>query len=82
MLKGIINDMQPIRKDAVMLIVSNPVDILTHIAQKLSGLPKSQVFGTGTWLDSLRLHALLASILKVYIKKHIFIFPEDINFLL
>jgi len=41
--------------DAIFLIVSNPVDILTYEAWKLSGLPKNRVFGTGTMLDSARL---------------------------
>jgi len=40
--------------DAVLLIVSNPVDILTYEAWKLSGFPKNRVFGTGTMLDSAR----------------------------
>jgi L-lactate dehydrogenase len=41
--------------DAILLIVSNPVDILTYEAWKLSGFPKNRVFGTGTMLDSARL---------------------------
>jgi len=39
--------------------------VLTYIAQKLSGLPKKQVFGSGTFLDSARLRLKLASILEV-----------------
>ncbi|KAI9597968.1 lactate dehydrogenase/glycoside hydrolase [Syncephalis fuscata] len=53
-LKSIIEEMQPIRKDAIMMLVSNPVDVLASIAQKLSGLPRSQVLGSGTFLDSMR----------------------------
>ncbi|CAI2734441.1 unnamed protein product [Schistosoma spindalis] len=44
----------------VLLIVTNPVDIMTHVAAKLSGFPKHRVFGTGTILDSARFCYLLA----------------------
>ena len=57
--------MKPIRSDAVILVVSQPVDVLTTLAQELSGLPKPQVIGSGTFLDSLRLGRLLANRLKV-----------------
>ncbi|CAH8644108.1 unnamed protein product [Schistosoma margrebowiei] len=43
----------------VLLIVTNPVDIMTHVAAKLSGFPKHRVFGTGTILDSARFRYLL-----------------------
>ena len=43
----------------ILLIVSNPVDILTYVALKLSGLPENRVLGSGTVLDTARLkHAL------------------------
>lgn len=42
-----------------LLIVSNPVDILTYVAWKLSGLPKEHVIGSGTVLDSARLKYLI-----------------------
>ncbi|OLY85331.1 L-lactate dehydrogenase B [Smittium mucronatum] len=59
-LKSIIDQIQPIKSSAVILMVTNPVDILTSIAQKLSGLPKSQVIGSGTFLDSGRLRNYLS----------------------
>ena len=59
--------MKPLRSDAVILVVSQPVDVLTTLAQELSGLPSSQVIGSGTFLDSLRLGRLLANRLKVRI---------------
>ena len=59
-LTSVLNGMQPIRKDAILLLVANPVDILTYLAQKISGLPKKQVIGTGTLLDSIRLRSALA----------------------
>ncbi|KAI9487411.1 MAG: lactate dehydrogenase B [Benjaminiella poitrasii] len=64
-LKNVIGGMQPIRQDAVILMVSNPVDILTHIARKLSGLPPNQVLGSGTYLDSTRLSVHLGEIFDV-----------------
>ncbi|SPQ25665.1 b346e62d-5ce0-4d94-bc72-52f0bde53733 [Thermothielavioides terrestris] len=46
--------------DAIILVVANPVDLLTTLVQELCRLPKFQVFGTGTFLDSVRLRGLLA----------------------
>ncbi|KAI9783686.1 MAG: hypothetical protein M1839_003534 [Geoglossum umbratile] len=60
-LHSVMEGMQPIRRDAVVLMVANPVDVLTFFAQKMSGLPKGQVVGSGTFLDSVRLRALLAA---------------------
>lgn len=64
-LKSILGGMQPIRKDAVLLLVANPVDVLTHFAQDLSGLPRNQVLGSGTLLDSVRLRSQIANRLGV-----------------
>jgi L-lactate dehydrogenase len=52
-------------EDAVVLVVSNPVDILTHLAVKTSGLPVSQVIGLGTMLDTARFSSLIAAELKL-----------------
>lgn len=48
-----------------ILMVANPVDILTHVALEASGLPKERVFGTGTTLDTARLRVALAENLHV-----------------
>ncbi|TPX59708.1 L-lactate dehydrogenase [Powellomyces hirtus] len=64
-LESVINSMKPFKKETVLLLVSNPVDVLTFIAQKLSGLPESQVLGSGTFLDSVRLRVELADVLNV-----------------
>ncbi len=48
-----------------IIVVSNPVDVLTYVALKESGLPKNRVFGTGTTLDTSRLKSHLASSLDV-----------------
>lgn len=45
---------------AVYVMVTNPVDVVTYAALKVSGLPSNQVFGSGTVLDSSRLRYLLA----------------------
>lgn len=52
--------MAPISPHTILLLVANPVDILTYFARKLSGLPEAQVLGTGTSLDSARLRGILA----------------------
>lgn len=76
-LKNIIGGMQPIRQDAVIVMVSNPVDILTHIARKLSGLPPNQVIGSGTYLDTTRLRVHLSEIFDVNSQSiHIFVLGE------
>jgi L-lactate dehydrogenase len=59
-LRSAIGDMKPFKPDAVLLLVANPVDVLTYFAQEISGLPKSQVIGSGTFLDSIRLRGMLA----------------------
>lgn len=63
--RSIFKSIGKLRKDAIVIMVSNPVDILTEVAQKVSGLPPAQVFGSGTTLDSARLRAKLASVLGV-----------------
>ena len=53
-----------LRSDSIVLVVSNPVDILTYLAAKDLGLPQSRVIGLGTLLDTLRFRSLLAMNLK------------------
>lgn len=61
----------------IMLIVANPVDILTRVAQQISGLPEGRVFGSGTVLDTARLKYLLGQHLSVDIRSvHTFIIGE------
>jgi L-lactate dehydrogenase len=64
--RGILADLKPtIRKDAIVFVVSNPVDVLTYLAIKELGLPASQVIGLGTVLDTTRLRSMLAQRLDV-----------------
>lgn len=51
--------------NTILLVVSNPVDILTYVAWKLSGLPKNRVIGSGTNLDSSRFRYLMSEMLGV-----------------
>ena len=51
--------------NAILLIVSNPVDVLTYAAWKLSGYPANRVLGSGTVLDTARLKYLLGERLQV-----------------
>jgi L-lactate dehydrogenase len=54
-----------IKKDAIIFVVSNPVDILTQLAVDRLGLPWQQVIGLGTMLDSARFCSLIAMELKL-----------------
>ena len=62
-LKSVIkeNDFKKIAPDALYVVVSNPVDVLTYVTMKCTGLPKNQVIGTGTLLDSNRLAQAVAA---------------------
>jgi L-lactate dehydrogenase len=48
------------KSDAIVLVVSNPVDVLTYLAAKKLDLPPSRVIGLGTQLDTIRFRALIA----------------------
>ena len=63
--KSIIPEIAKRNRDAIMLIVANPVDVLTFAAAKLSGYPENRVIGTGTVLDTARLKYLLGQHLAV-----------------
>ncbi len=58
--KELIPDVVKYCPNAILLIVSNPVDILTYVTLKLSGFPAARVIGTGTVLDSARFQTILA----------------------
>ncbi|XP_059470899.1 L-lactate dehydrogenase [Neocloeon triangulifer] len=58
--KGIIPQLVKYSPNTILLIVSNPVDVLTYVAWKLSGLPKNKVIGSGTNLDSARFRFLMS----------------------
>ena len=61
----------------ILLIVSNPVDVLTYTAYKLSGMPENRVIGSGTVLDTARLKTALGEYLSVDPRSvHTFIIGE------
>ena len=66
-LKSVIkeNKIDQIAPDALYIVVSNPVDVLTYVVMKDTGLSKNQVIGTGTLLDSNRLQQAVAEYCKV-----------------
>ena len=76
-MRAIIRDIMKYGCEGVLLVVSNPVDILTYEALKISGLPKNRVIGSGTVLDTGRLKSELAEHLGVDSRSiHAFIIGE------
>lgn len=69
--KSIIPEIKERNCEGIILIVSNPVDILTEVALKLSGFPAHRVIGSGTVLDTARL--------KYVLGKHLQVDPRDIH---
>lgn len=65
--RGIIQQLKEagLRKEAIIFVVSNPVDILTQLALEETGLPAGQVIGLGTMLDTSRFCSLIASTLNL-----------------
>lgn len=63
--KQIVPQITRYNRDAFLLVVSNPVDILSYVAHRLSGFEPSRVFGSGTVLDSARLRFTLGRRLNV-----------------
>ena len=75
--KSIIPQITAVNKECILLVVSNPVDVLTYMALKISGFPSSRVFGSGTVLDTSRLKYLLGNYLQVDSRNiHAFIIGE------
>ena len=63
--------------DAKYIIVSNPVDIMTYVFTKISGIPENQIIGSGTILDTARLRYGLSEHFKVAQKNiHAYVFGE------
>ena len=63
--------------NGIIIVASNPVDLMTYVVAKVSGLPKNQVFGSGTVLDTARLRYLMADYLKLSSKNiHAYIMGE------
>ena len=63
--QDILGDVARYCPNAIILVVTNPVDIMTYVTLKITGFPQERVIGSGTVLDSSRLRSLLASRLNV-----------------
>ena len=66
--KGIVDEIMKYYKDSIFVIVCNPVDVLTTMVQKWTGLPKEKVIGSGTSLDTMRLQQTLYGMYDVNVK--------------
>jgi L-lactate dehydrogenase len=64
-LKQVIPSITRYSKDCILLVVTNPLDVMTYAALKLSGFPRGRVIGSGTVLDTARLRYLLGEYLQV-----------------
>lgn len=76
-LRSVVPQIVKFAPDAFILVVTNPVDVLTYVALKISGLPQTRVFGSGTVLDSARLKFLVGRRLNVDSRSvHAFVIGE------
>jgi len=64
-MQGIVKDIMASGFDGILVIASNPVDVMTHVAYEASGLPKERVIGSGTILDTARFRYLLSDYFQV-----------------
>ena len=75
--RDLIPKLVAIAPESTLLLVTNPVDVITYVTQKLSGFPPRRVFGSGTVLDSSRFRYLIAQRLKVAVQNvHAYIAGE------
>lgn len=76
-LKSIASSIVEHAPDAFYVIVSNPVDILTYVFHKITGVPENRIIGSGTLLDTARLRARVAEYLSVSQKNvHAYVLGE------
>ena len=64
-LKDITPKITAVAPNAIYIIVSNPVDVMTYVFHKISGIPENQIIGSGTALDTARLQAELAKRFRI-----------------
>ncbi len=70
-LKDIVGNITKYNKSAILFVVSNPVDIMTYVAYKVSGFERKRVFGMGTMLDTTRLRSAVGMFFDLN--------PKDVN---
>ncbi len=76
-MKAVVNQVMASGFNGIILVASNPVDILAYVAWKASGLPSSRVFGSGTSLDTARLRFEIAQRIHISVKNiHAYIMGE------
>ena len=76
-MKQITNSIMASGFNGIIIVASNPVDLMTYVVWKESGLPKNKVIGSGTVLDTARLRYLMADYLKISSKNiHAYIMGE------
>ncbi len=76
-MKSIIPQITAYAPDAAYVIVSNPVDVITYVWNKLSGLPEKKIIGSGTILDTARLRARIGEYYDINQKNiHAYVFGE------
>lgn len=76
-MKSVVENVMASGFKGVFVVASNPVDIMTYVVQKVSGLPTGRVIGSGTMLDTARLRYLLGERLKVSPKNtHAYVMGE------
>lgn len=72
--KGVVEQAAPLSPDAVLMIVSNPLDAICHVALQVSGFPKQRVLGMAGVLDAARFRAFIAMALNVSVENtHAFV---------
>ena len=64
-MKSVVESIMASGFDGILIIASNPVDAMTYVAQKVSGLPTERVIGSGTILDTARLRYMMSEYLDV-----------------
>ncbi|WP_207719344.1 L-lactate dehydrogenase [Clostridium sp. cel8] len=60
-MKDVMSSISKYTKDAVIIIITNPLDVMVYYAENFFGYPKNKVFGTGTSLDSARFRRIIAN---------------------
>ena len=76
-IKSVVRSVMDVGFDGIIMMATNPVDILTYVAWKESGLPSGRVFGSGTALDTARLRYEIASKIDISVSNiHAYIMGE------
>lgn len=76
-MKSIAAEISVVAPDAVYVIVSNPVDVLTYVFNKVTNIPENRIIGTGTLLDTARLRSRIAEYINVSQKNvHAYVLGE------